>query len=572
MPFLVFKNLFFVFDKTHKFYIFFIFFIFFLLMLLELFSITLFIPLIAFVLENNIEENKFFTFFRDNFNLDLYFLVGNLKNFIIFFFITFLIKSLLVIYCNWHKIGFTYKIRKYLTHNIYKKYINIPYENFIKQNSATYLKNINYEINQVSIGLIQTLQFFSELIIIFGIGIFLMLYDFKVSSLVLILSSVFIFLISIITKKKMFNLGEKVRVSEQSRIKNYIESFNLIKEIKIYNKQNFFVNRDLDFTSNFLQTDFLFRFIKSIPTVLVELLLIIIMLTLILINIDVKSTNHILELLGVFAASGFRLMPSSKRIVSSIQSLRYALPSINNILKEFPKTDVFYQKDNHKTKIKVFEKEIKMFDLSFKYLNQENYVFQNLNLKIKKGEIVGIKGKTGSGKTTIVNLILGLISPSEGSILIDEHNFKDTNIKSIQNLIGYVPQNIYLMDASIRDNISFFSDEISMKSIEDSLDKANLSKFINQSKDGLSTKIGEKNNKISGGQAQRIGIARALAKKPEILILDEATNALDTFTENEILKGVSNLKGELTIIMISHDQNSLRICDKIIDLDNLKNQ
>ena len=296
------------------------------------------------------------------------------------------------------------------------------------------------------------------------------------------------------------------------------------------------------------------------------------MLTLILINIDVKSTNHILELLGVFAASGFRLMPSSKRIVSSIQSLRYALPSINNILKEFPKTDVFYQKDNHKTKIKVFEKEIKMFDLSFKYLNQENYVFQNLNLKIKKGEIVGIKGKTGSGKTTIVNLILGLISPSEGSILIDEHNFKDTNIKSIQNLIGYVPQNIYLMDASIRDNISFFSDEISMKSIEDSLDKANLSKFINQSKDGLSTKIGEKNNKISGGQAQRIGIARALAKKPEILILDEATNALDTFTENEILKGVSKLKGELTIIMISHDQNSLRICDKIIDLDNLKNQ
>ena len=198
-----------------------------------------------------------------------------------------------------------------MTHNIYKKYINIPYENFIKQNSATYLKNINYEINQVSIGLIQTLQFFSELIIIFGIGIFLMLYDFKVSSLVLILSSVFIFLISIITKK-MFNLGEKVRVSEQSRIKNYIESFNLIKEIKIYNKQNFFVNRDLDFTSNFLQTDFLFRFIKSIPTVLVELLLIIIMLTLILINIDVKSTNHILELLGVFAVSGLGLCHPQK--------------------------------------------------------------------------------------------------------------------------------------------------------------------------------------------------------------------------------------------------------------------
>ena len=571
MPFLVFKNLFSVFDKTHKVYISFIFFIFFLLMFLELFSIALFIPLIAFVLENNIEENKIFVFFKDNLNFDLYFLVGDLTNFIIFFFIIFLTKSLLVIYCNWHKIGFTYKIRKYLTHNIYKKYINIPYENFIKKNSATYLKNINYEINQVSIGLIQTLEFFSELIVIFGIGIFLMIYDFKVSILVLVLSTIFIFLISVISKRKMFNLGERVRVSEQLRIKNYIESFNLIKEIKIYNKQNFFINRDLDFTSNFLQTDFLFRFIKSIPTVLVELLLIAIMLILILINIETKSTSHILELLGVFAASGFRLMPSSKRMVSSIQSLRYALPSINNIIKEFPSMEILYQKDNLKTKIDSFKKEINILDVSFKYKNQENYVFKNLNLKIKKGTIVGIKGKTGSGKTTIINLILKLIYPNTGSILIDEHKFENINTKSIHNLIGYVPQNIYLMDASIRDNITFFSDEISMKSIEDSIDKANLRNFINQSEDGLNTKIGEKNSKISGGQAQRIGIARALAKNPAILILDEATNALDSSTENEILKGISYLKGELTIIMISHDQNSLKICDEIIDLDGWKN-
>ncbi len=571
MPFLVFKNLFSVFDKNHKVYITFIFFIFFLLMFLELFSIALFIPLIAFVLENNIEENKIFVFFKDNLNFDLYFLVGDLTNFIIFFFIIFLTKSLLVIYCNWHKIGFTYKIRKYLTHNIYKKYINIPYENFIKKNSATYLKNINYEINQVSIGLIQTLEFFSELIVIFGIGIFLMIYDFKVSILVLVLSTIFIFLISVISKRKMFNLGERVRVSEQLRIKNYIESFNLIKEIKIYNKQNFFINRDLDFTSNFLQTDFLFRFIKSIPTVLVELLLIAIMLILILINIETKSTSHILELLGVFAASGFRLMPSSKRMVSSIQSLRYALPSINNIIKEFPSMQILYQKDNLKTKIDSFKKEINILDVSFKYKNQENYVFKNLNLKIKKGTIVGIKGKTGSGKTTIINLILKLIYPNTGSILIDEHKFENINTKSIHNLIGYVPQNIYLMDASIRDNITFFSDEISMKSIEDSIEKANLRNFINQSEDGLNTKIGEKNSKISGGQAQRIGIARALAKNPEILILDEATNALDSSTENKILKGISYLKGELTIIMISHDQNSLKICDEIIDLDGWKN-
>ena len=413
------------------------------------------------------------------------------------------------------------------------------------------------------------MEFSLEVIIILGLSLFLLFYDFKISIIIFFLSIIFIFSSSFLSKKKLFNLGEKVRVFEQFRIQNYIESFNLIKEIKIYNKQDFFVNRDINFTSNFLQTDFLFRFIKSIPTVLVELLLILIMLILILISIDAKSTSHILELLGVFAAAGLRLMPSTKKIVSSIQSLRYALPSIKNIIEEFPRKETLNLKNIAKINIKDFKKKILVSNLSFKYRNQEEFLFKNLNLEIKKGKIIGVKGRTGSGKTTFLNLILGLVEPFSGTIIFDDHKFKDINLKSLHNLVGYVPQNIYLMDASIKDNISFFSNDISNTQIEESIDKANLRKFINQFPDGLNSKIGEKNNKISGGQAQRIAIARALAKSPKILILDEATNALDISTENEILKGISDLRSKLTIIMISHDENSLKICDEIIDLDKL---
>ena len=202
------------------------------------------------------------------------------------------------------------------------------------------------------------------------------------------------------------------------------------------------------------------------------------MLILILISIDAKSTSHILELLGVFAAAGLRLMPSTKKIVSSIQSLRYALPSIKNIIDEFPRKETLNLKNIAKINIKDFKKKILVSNLSFKYRNQEEFLFKNLKLEIKKGKIIGVKGRTGSGKTTFLNLILGLVEPFSGTIIFDDHKFKDINLKSLHNLVGYVPQNIYLMDASIKDNISFFSNDISNTQIEESIDKANLRKFI----------------------------------------------------------------------------------------------
>ena len=191
-----------------------------------------------------------------------------------------------------------YKIRKYITHNIFKKYLYSPYEIFIEQNSSKYLKNINYEINITSEGVLQILEFFLEILVVVGIAIFLFNYNFEVTSIIVVISLISIFLISFFTKDKVFSLGEKVRILEQSRLKNYLESFHLFKEIKIYKKEREFIARDLN-SPQIFKYRFLFRFIKSIPRIFLELLIISIFLILVFINLDIENPISTLENLTV---------------------------------------------------------------------------------------------------------------------------------------------------------------------------------------------------------------------------------------------------------------------------------
>ena len=280
------------------------------------------------------------------------------------------------------------------------------------------------------------------------------------------------------------------------------------------------------------------------------------------------TVQETLALLGVFLASSLRLLPSIKKIITSVQYFGFSSPATNNISNELSKKDTLINSD--KIKIKGLKKDIIFSNLEFKYENSDKFILKNFNLKIPAGKITGIKGSTGSGKSTIVNLISGLIFPTSGSLIIDQINYNKIDINSLHSLIGYVPQNIYLMDTSIKNNITFGAENISNNEISNVLRKTNLEEFINNLPSGTETLIGEKNSKISGGQAQRIGIARALIKQPSILILDEATNSLDVETEDQILQGIKELKKELTILIISHNENSLKICDKIINLDKEK--
>lgn len=570
MPLSLFKKIYSIFDSDHKNYIFFIFLIFFLQMFLELFSVSLFIPLISIILDTNIETNSFYLFFKNKLNIDIKFLLGDIKSFLLFFIGVFILKSCLTIFCNWKKIGFTYKIRKFLTNHLYKNYLQSPYEIFISKNSSEYLKNINYEVSTTSEGLLQLLELFSEIIIITGIIIFLLSYNFEVTLLVFLIALLAIFIINFLTKRKISSLGEKARLFEQLRTQNFLESFNLIKEIKIYGNEKFFFDKNLNFTSNFLNNDFFYRFIKSIPRVLIELTIILIFIVLVIINFDTVENFYLLEILGVFAAAAYRLLPSSVRIINSLQVSKFSSPAINNIISEIKSKNYTFNQSSNKKDINKFDQKIEFLNVTFKYKETNKNILNNFNLKISKNKIYGFKGKTGSGKTTIINLLAGLIFPQKGTISIDNLAYEDINMASLHKIISYVPQNIYLMDSSIKENILFGSNKYSSAELENAIKKSNLDEFINQLPDGIDTIIGEKSSKISGGQSQRIGIARALIKKPSILILDESTNSLDKNTEDLILQSISKLKKNLTIIMVSHSSSSLKICEEIIDLDDNK--
>ena len=287
----------------------------------------------------------------------------------------------------------------------------------------------------------------------------------------------------------------------------------------------------------------------------------------IILTISGKSNSEIITLTAVYAAVAFRLIPASTRIIAALQRIKNYAPSLNLIEEEFLNLD---QKN-----INIIEKKIeplkfeniKLENINFSYEQSNNSVFTNINFEINKGEIIGLYGESGSGKSTLINLISGLIEPSSGTIKINERKLKDTKESWLASL-GYVPQQVTLFNDTISKNISFFEKEVEKKKINNILEKSNLSKFINDLPEKENTIVGENSATLSGGQIQRIGIARALYNDPEFIIFDESTNSLDPINENEIMEFIYSLKGLKTILIISHDKKVLSKCNKIFEIKN----
>ena len=237
------------------------------------------------------------------------------------------------------------------------------------------------------------------------------------------------------------------------------------------------------------------------------------------------------------------------------------------MIEEFNNKNLNLSKNTEQSASLRLEDKIKLSNLNFSY-NKEKSVIKNLNLEIKKNSFTGIIGKSGTGKSTVVDLIMGIIEPTSGNIFVDDQNIKE-NIKGWQKNIGYVSQSIFLLDESIKSNIAFGvkEGEIDNERLNQALSDAQLSEFIKNLPDGIDTIVGEKGINLSGGQIQRIGIARELYRKPSVFILDEATSGLDIETEDEFLASLENLRNKLTVIIVSHRKNTLKNCDKIIDIN-----
>ena len=279
-----------------------------------------------------------------------------------------------------------------------------------------------------------------------------------------------------------------------------------------------------------------------------------------------KSMESIIPVLGMFAAAAFRIMPSINRMLGSVQGMRFSLPMVDTLYNEFHQMDsVFNRSENNKIG---FNNVLKINNVSFKYESADNNAVENINCSISQGSFVGFIGGSGAGKSTLVDLVLGLHTPDKGNIQVDGLDIS-LNLRGWQNKIGYVPQTIFLADDTLRRNVAFglSNNEISEKQVWDALEAAQLKDFVNELQDGLDTIVGERGVRLSGGQRQRIGIARALYHNPPILILDEATSSLDTFTEKGVMEAVRSLKGMKTLIIITHRLSTVEGCDYLYRLE-----
>ena len=284
------------------------------------------------------------------------------------------------------------------------------------------------------------------------------------------------------------------------------------------------------------------------------------------------NITYFVPIISVFAVAAFRLLPSFNRITEYIGNIMYEKSAINSVyadLKEVDELNAMKKEADGEQRAITFDRAIDIQNLSFAYPGTDKYVLKNLNLCIEKKSSVAFIGQSGAGKTTLADIIMGLLEPSEGNVYVDGNSIYD-NLRGWHKVIGYIPQTIYLMDDTIRNNIAFGleKDEIDEKKLEHAVEQAQLTELIAGLEEGLDTQIGEMGIRLSGGQRQRIGIARALYHNPEILVLDEATSALDNETEKAVMDAIEALHGKMTLIIIAHRLSTIKNCDYVYEIGN----
>lgn len=410
-----------------------------------------------------------------------------------------------------------------------------------------------------------------DIVIQINILILLLYVSWQTTSLIFLIFGSVSYLLYFLSKKKLFEIGSIRNKFSAIQLANVQQAIGGIKEIKLTGRENYFTNEFTKTTDILSEANFKNAVISGTPRFFTEVIAITSIATIVIFLSTIgKQISDIVPILALFMAAAYKLIPSLNKILLMFNRLKLSGDAVNKItqlLIEFDELEIINKNRDLISKKVTFEN-LTIKNLTFKYYDKSQYILNNININFKKNSFIGIKGESGAGKSTFIDLILGLLRPLKGEILIDNKSIFSV-LHDWQRSIGYVPQNIFLSSGSIKKNIAFGipEDQIDEDLINDVIKKSSLDRFVKQQNNGFNTNIGEGGALISGGQRQRIGIARALYNKPKILIFDEATSALDINTENEILLEMNKLKSELTIISISHRQNTIKYCDEIYNLE-----
>lgn len=567
------KKLRYIFNKQQKLKFIFLFIIMFIGALFELVGVSLILPFVQIVMEPNIiEQNKIMKTIYEYFN------IHSTNHFLLIIAISlivvYIIKNLYLLCMYYAQYTFTFNNQMIMSTKLMDCYLKKPYTFHLQKNTAEIVRSVTVDVSQLFTLVLNCLLLLSELLVSLMLGIFLLAMDIFITTFVIGFLAISMCLFFVIFRKKLKIYGLNNQKYNGQMIKWINQSLGGIKEIKIMHREQFFVNSFSYNGNEYAKNRKKFEFINQIPKLMLETICIVGMLILVAIMLFIgKDMSNLIPKLAVFAMAAFRLLPSINRINNYINIILFHKPSIDLIYKDLKETNNLV---NNKTKdAKVNEiktdfdlnKTIEISHISFKYPQTNKYVFKNISFEIPIGKSTAFIGPSGAGKTTMADIILGLLKPEDGEILVSGINVYD-NPRKWSEKIGYIPQTIYLSDDTIRNNIAFGIEEnkINDKAVWKALEQAQLKEFIQNQKDKLNTLIGERGVRLSGGQRQRIGIARALYSNPEILVLDEATSSLDTETEQAVMEAIDSLHGKKTLIIIAHRLTTIENCDLIYEI------
>ena len=539
-------------------------------MILEVFGLGILIPLISLLLDpESLSNNSFLIILRPLFS------EFSDQNFYIIFIL--LIISLLItkifflLFLTFKQNIFLSNLTASLSKNLFQSYLSQPYNFHLERNAAELIKNIQIEIGVFSSYLLSLVTILIE----GGILISVILTLIYIEPIGAISIGLFFGLFSSIffqfTKRKLLIWGNLRQEIDIQLSKISLEGIGSVKDLLILGRTDFFINA---FSSNSQKKARITAnngTVSQMPRYFLELITILGLMGFIVIMLY-RDENKIslISTLGVFVAATFRMIPSLTRILASFQNFKFNHPSVEIIYNEIKSAKKINSSPKFDTNFFDFKSKIELKNIFFNY-SEDKLILKNINLTIHKGDSIGIIGESGSGKSTLIDMILGLHIPSKGEFKIDGIDSLKV-LSKWRKSIGYVSQSIYLTDDSIKNNIALGipDKEINYKKINDVIDQVQLRTFINLTKDGINSKVGERGMQLSGGQLQRIGIARALYNDPKVLVLDEATSSLDQQTETEVLESINNFKDQKTVIMIAHRLSTLRNCDYIYKIEDGK--
>ncbi len=545
---------------------------------LESVGISLIVPVMTIVVNPAaVNTNSVLKFIYDTFSFTRVIQLATLIMLSLVF--VFVIKNIFLYFMNVVQLRFVYTNQFSTSRRMMINFMTRPYEYYLSADTAVIQRNITSDVNNMYGLILNLLQLISEVIVFVCLVGILLIQDTVMTLSIASLLIAVLLIIKFIIKPVMKRAGEDNQNFYSGLFKWISESVTGIKEIKIANKENYFINEYSKCGNGYVSAVQKYNLYNSTPRLLIESVSIAGMIGYMLfVMYNGETVQELLPHMTVLGAAAARLLPSANRINNYLTSISYFEPFFmnvsDNLQYEINDDRISYDEDSYVSvavdKLPIHEK-IEMRDMCYRYPGTQSYILDHADITVPVGKSVGIVGTTGAGKTTAVDVLLGLLKPESGMILADGIDIREHYSSWLKN-IGYIPQTIFMLDSTIRKNIAFGvpESEIDDEKVISALKEAQLYEYVKTLPDGLDTTIGERGIRLSGGQRQRIGIARALYEDPEVMVLDEATSALDSETEAAVMDSINRLHGRKTLIIIAHRLQTIEKCDQVYRVENGK--